>query len=328
MRWQLLDLCLFGSNASVFSNMSSIDKSEKSRIPLPSYPVDPKHLNICHKELQFLIDLINCRAVQPFQKSDTFLIKMLQASIRLHVNSATLDCSFRSNYGKSTHHWSDQDTTEIFLLWEVTDLLRNDESSCRKRRAIDEIVYRLMQENFDTYVDEKMDDSLAGQYKTDSFHHQEFGQMLSLSSRNQIVRIACNLLAVWMRHTIQTEDCNRAGILKNSVEELVSRFMTQAEVLEETYKRTANSEKENSKTDSLNFALLFQEEVNDDSLAAAVCLRESASFLLFTCFCIIANINLINDTVLDSISVSSLRPSCEEMRAAVRYALLYYDYKN
>jgi hypothetical protein len=284
--------------------------------------VDPKHLNVCHRELQFLIDLINCRAVQPFQKSDAFFIKVLQASIRLQVNGATIDCFLRSNYGKSTHHWSDQDTSEIFLLWEVTDLLRNDESGCKKRSAIDEIVYRLMQETFGAYADEKMDNSLVGQYKTDLFHHQELGQMLSLSSRNQIVRIACNLLAVWMRHTIQTEDCNRVAILKNSVEELVHGLMTQADLLEETHKKAANSEKENSNIDSSNFALLFQEEVNDDYLATAVYLRESACFLLLTSFCTIANIPRGNDTVLDSINVSSLRTSCEEVRAAVRTALL------
>jgi hypothetical protein len=328
MRWQILDLCLFGSNASVFSNMNStnelMDKSVKTSITLPSYPVDPQHLNVCHKELQFLIDLINCRAVQPFQKSDTFLIKLLQASIHLHVNSVTLDRRFRSDYCKSSRHWTDQDTSEILVLWEVTDLLQSNDNSCKRRRIIDDIVSRLMQETVDPCTVEKTGDSVEGQHCTDSFEPHGFGKMLSMSSGDPMVQIACALLAVWMRHMIQMEDC-RAAALKKSVEELVHRLMTQAVVLEETCKREANSEEENVKRDSTNFALLFQEEFNDDSLVAAVCLRESAGFLLFTTCSVIANLHRINDMALDMNSLSSLWTSSEEMRAAVRNALLYCE---
>jgi hypothetical protein len=328
MRWQILDLCLFGSNASVFSNMNStneiMDKSAKNRITLLSYPVDPQHLNVCHKELQFLIDLINCRAVHPFQKSDTFLIKLLQASIHLHVNSVTLDRRFRSDYCKSSRLWTDQDTSEILVLWEVTDLLQNNETICKRRRIIDDIVSRLMQETVDPCTVEKTGVCLEGQHYTESFEPQGFGQMLNMSSGAPMVRIACALLAVWMRHMIQMEDC-RAAVLKKSVEELVHRLMTQATVLEETCKRVANSEKENIKRDSSNFALLFQEEFNDDSLVAAVCVRESAGFLLFTLFSVIANLYRINDMALDMNSLSSLRTSSEEMRAAVRNSSCYCE---
>jgi hypothetical protein len=295
------------------SEIELVDSSIKMKMTLPPYPIDPLQLSVGCKELQFLTDLLNSRALLPFPPNDTFLIKLLKSSIQLHVNSVSFDRLLRSNYCKFTH-LIDDDTSKIRMLWESADLLYMNNSG----EKLKQIGCRLLQETVEPCTNETSEVSNAGQNDTDAFQPVEFGHILSVSPGSHIVRSGCSLLAIWTKQLILVADNNRSLILKKCVEELVHRLVTEASLLEEGYRKEINTEKENIVEDSTNFALLFPEEFNDSSVAAAVCLREAACFLLLTPLCMIANLKH-NDVVASGVNVQSyFRIHCGEMRVAVR----------
>jgi len=326
IRWHLLDLCFFGSSTSVFNsgnNQISLLGGGTKTNASPSPPPSIQEVICCCNEHQYLRDLLNTGAIVPLLQNNSFLLKLLKASINLHVNSLSGDGISQHRYYISTNA-KDEDARSACMLWKFTDLLvyydsgKDNGYTVSPSATLLKECSRLLQNIIEPSGNEQHEsNSNDRRVSNDDFRPVEYGCVLSVVSGSQIVRSTCYLLALWADKFSEDEHSRYVSFFK-SVEELVQKLVDEATLLEKSCRKetdfTASSAEKEASLDDM-FARVFRDETNDSFQAGSICLREAASFLYLTAYIsTMDKLKKYDETILQIELLSNLTIQCTEVR--------------